>query len=172
MLVGFHHLGHAAVVVGIKQVFGKIGGQDHHFIPRVQQGLEDDVEPAGSPAGEDHVLGLELQAVETAEHLGQGLARLQKPGVGHVGVEAGAQVAGRLDQFRLKPGRRLQVGVTQGEIIDLVRPQAGLESAPSSNMRLIQDEFWMAPRMRVEMGMDIGVPVCDCRFSDRPGGVP
>ena len=78
VLVGFHHLGHAAVVVGIKQVFGEIGGQDHHFIPRVQQGLEDDVEPAGGPAGDDDVLGLELQVVDAAQHPGQGLAGVCK----------------------------------------------------------------------------------------------
>jgi hypothetical protein len=128
--VGLHHPGHAAVIVGVKNIIGEKGCKDNDFIARVKQGLENDVQGPGGAAGEHYVPGAEVPVVHTAQVSGQGLPGAHKAGVEHVAVEAGAGVPDRLRQGLLETNRGLQIRVSQGKIKNLVRAQTGLEFGP------------------------------------------
>ncbi len=45
------------MVIDIKPVFGKIGGDDNHFIVCVEQGFENNIKPAARPYRHHYVIG-------------------------------------------------------------------------------------------------------------------
>jgi hypothetical protein len=70
---------------------------------------------------------LDLQAVLGRECRGHSLSHPEEAGVAHVAVAAGPRVLGQLAQYAVELGGRLRNGVAQREVIDVLRPEAGLE---------------------------------------------
>ncbi|GBD10454.1 hypothetical protein HRbin23_00096 [bacterium HR23] len=121
---------HTPVVVHIEGVFGEEGGQQEHLIPRVQQGLEGDIHRSARPAGHYYIAGSEGETRLPAQVVGHGGAGFRKAGVGHVAMEARRRGLGYLPKKALKGLRRLQDGVTQGEVKDLVGAVKGFQACP------------------------------------------
>ena len=75
-----------AMVVDVGQVFEKKRGQDHHFIPWIEQGFEHDVQPASRTDRHADMVGCDIQTRILAVKTGDRAAGGQVTVVAHVTV--------------------------------------------------------------------------------------
>ena len=113
----------AAVIPDVSAVLHEIRGKDDHLVVGIQDGLQQDIEAAGSPHGHDQILAGKGRSIAAVQVFRKALPHLRKAGVWHIAVEHHRVLRGKEPHDGvLHRLRRGNAGVSQGKIKDLVRP--------------------------------------------------
>ena len=113
-------------VADVAAVLAEIGAEHHHIVLHVQNGLEHDVDGAGSAVGHDDVIHAQGQAKPPVETVGHGLTNLGEACIVHVAVKRQGILGLNNVQQRLGKGLRHRGGrIAQREIVHIFRTHPG-----------------------------------------------
>ena len=161
LLIRVDHLAYSAVIIHVKIIFDKIRGEQDHLFPRIQDGLEHDIERACRTAGHQGVAGLNGNALLLGNHRGDGLPHMRVTGIGHIGMDARGVVRRYVAEYIAERLRRGDIRVSQAEVEDVLlselRPHPGafLEHFPDhrgaccKSLHFIRNWHELSPKLYV-----------------------
>ena len=111
------------IIAHIGSILQKIRRENDHFFSRIQDRLQDHVQPAGSAHRHDQVFCGERGSETTVQRSGDGFPHVLKSGVAHISVENHRVLCiHQIDDRFPHTVRRRNAGIPQAEIIDFVCP--------------------------------------------------
>ena len=122
-----HHHQPAAVVLRVERVLDEERRHRDHLVAGIQERLQHGVERGAGAHRHEHVVGRVRQPGGRPEPAGHRLAHARMAGVGHVGVQVELLAVEHAPGGGQHGRRRLDLGIAQREVEDLVRAALLLE---------------------------------------------